>query len=113
MLFRSPLFIVAFGLTRIDFNIIWRYFAWSNQTLAMIVLWAAAAYLVHENKAHWMASLPATFMTAVSITYIFQAPEGFKLPTTIAYPAGIIAAVAAIVIFYIKIVNKDKDKASA
>lgn len=113
MMLAIPLFIVAFGLTRIDFNIIWRYFAWSNQTLAMIVLWAAAAYLVNEKKAHWMASLPATFMTAVSITYIFQAPEGFKLPTTIAYPAGIIAAVAAIVIFYVKIVNKDKDKASA
>lgn len=111
MMLAVPLFLVAFGLTRIDFNIIWRYFAWSNQTLAMIVLWAAAAYLVNENKAHWMASIPATFMTAVSITYIFQAPEGFRLPTTIAYPAGIIAALAAIAIFFIKIVNKDKAKA--
>lgn len=97
-----PLFIVGFVLTRIDFNIIWRYFAWSNQTLAMIVLWAAAAYLVKEGKSHWITSLPATFMTAVSITYICQAPEGFKLPTTIAYPVGALAAIAAIAFFLVK-----------
>lgn len=98
-----PLFVIAFGLTRIDFNIIWRYFAWSNQTLAMIVLWAAAAYLVKNNKSHWMTSIPATFMTAVSVTYLLQAPEGFKLSTTIAYPVGAIAAVAALVFFIMKI----------
>lgn len=97
-----PLFVVGFGLTRIDFNIIWRYFAWSNQTLAMIALWAGAAYLVKNGKSHWMASAPATFMTAVSITYLMQAPEGFKLPTTVAYPIGAIAAVAAIVFFLMK-----------
>lgn len=106
-----PLFVIAFGLTRIDFNIIWRYFAWSNQTLAMIVLWAAAAYLVTVKKSHWMASLPATFMTAVSVTYILQAPEGFKLPTTISYPVGAIAAIAAIITFMVKIVNKEKASA--
>ncbi len=106
-----PLFVVAFGLTRIDFNIIWRYFAWANQTLAMIVLWAAAAYLVSEKKSHFMASLPATFMTAVSITYIMQAPEGFSLSTSIAYPGGIIAAILAVVLFYVKIINKDKAQA--
>ncbi|WIV11951.1 carbon starvation protein A [Proteiniborus sp. MB09-C3] len=97
-----PLFIIALGLTRIDFNIIWRYFAWSNQTLAMIVLWAASAYLVKVNKSHWMASIPATFMTAVSATYLLQAPEGFKLSTTIAYPVGIVIALGTAVLFLFK-----------
>ena len=97
-----PLFTVGFALTRIDFNIIWRYFAWSNQTLAMIVLWASSAYLIKEAKSHWMTTIPATFMTAVSITYILQAPEGFKLATSIAYPVGFIAAVAALVFFLVK-----------
>ena len=106
-----PLFIIAFGLTRIDFNIIWRYFAWSNQTLAMIVLWAAAAYLVKNNKSHWLTSIPATFMTAVSVTYLLQAPEGFRLSTTIAYPVGAIAAVLALVFFVIKV--KDSTTAKA
>ncbi|HEY8362456.1 MAG TPA: carbon starvation protein A, partial [Tissierellaceae bacterium] len=91
-----PLFVIGFILTRIDFNIIWRYFAWSNQTLAMIALWAGAVYLVKNGKAHWMASIPATFMTAVSATYILQAPEGFKLSTSIAYPVGAVVAIGAI-----------------
>lgn len=106
-----PLFVIAFGLTRIDFNIIWRYFAWSNQTLAMIVLWAAAAYLVKNNKSHWMTSIPATFMTAVSVTYLLQAPEGFRLSTTIAYPVGAIAAVAALAFFIMKIKSNTTAKA--
>lgn len=106
-----PLFVVAFGLTRIDFNIIWRYFAWSNQTLAMIVLWAAAAYLVKNNKSHWMTSIPATFMTAVSATYLLQAPEGFKLSTTIAYPVGAVVAIVAIVFFLMKVKGNKTAKA--
>lgn len=106
-----PLFVVAFGLTRIDFNIIWRYFAWSNQTLAMIVLWAASAYLVKNNKSHWMTTIPATFMTAVSATYLLQAPEGFKLSTTIAYPLGAIVAVAAIAFFLMKVKGNKTAKA--
>lgn len=106
-----PLFVVGFGLTRIDFNIVWRYFAWSNQTLAMIALWAGAAYLVKHGKNHWIASVPATFMTAVSITYLAQAPEGFRLPTTIAYPIGLIAAIGAIAFFLVKI--KGQKEASA
>lgn len=108
LLLAIPLFLVGFGLTRIDFNIIWRYFAWSNQTLAMIALWAGAAYLVKNGKNHWIASVPATFMTAVSATYLAQAPEGFKLPTTIAYPIGLVVAVAAITIFLIKANSKKK-----
>jgi len=48
-----------------------------------------------------MASIPAAFMTAVVTTYILQAPEGFSLPTTISYPVGIIAAVAATAAFIV------------
>ncbi|WP_291576627.1 carbon starvation CstA family protein [Clostridium sp. UBA4548] len=94
-----PLFIIGFILTRIDFNILWRYFAWSNQTLAMIVLWASAMYLALRKQIHWIATLPAVFMTGVSITYILVAPEGFKLSSSIAYPVGILAAIGALVLF--------------
>lgn len=97
-----PLFVVGGALTLIDFDIIWRYFAWSNQTLAMIVLWASAVFLVRNNKNHWIATAPATFMTAVSVTYIMMAPEGFKLSQTISYPVGVAAAVLALVFFLSK-----------
>ncbi|MDI3480421.1 MAG: hypothetical protein PWQ97_76 [Tepidanaerobacteraceae bacterium] len=97
-----PIFVIGIILSQINFNVIWRYFAWSNQTLAMMVLWTGAVYLIRENRFHWIATIPATFMTAVSITYIFQAPEGFGLPTSISYPIGIIAAAAAFLYFYFK-----------
>ena len=84
-----PLFVVGFLISLVDFNFIWRYFSWANQTTAMIMLWAAAAYLYYEKKLHWVASIPAAFMTAVSMTYILQAPEGFGLPTSISYPGGL------------------------
>ena len=94
-----PIFAVGFALTFIDFNIIWRYFAFSNQALATIVLWASAVYMAHQGKSHWLASLPATFMTAVCTTYILIAPEGLGLSTDIAYPTGIIAAILTVAWF--------------
>jgi len=96
-----PLFLIGFILTKMDFAIIWRYFGWSNQTLATIVLWTAGMYMVNIGKKHWMATVPATFMTAVCTSYILIAPEGLKLSQGISYPAGIIAAIAAMVIFLI------------
>ena len=46
-----------------------------------------------------MAALPAAFMSAVSMTYILQAPEGFRLATSIAYPVGIVFALACLALF--------------
>ena len=94
-----PMFAVGAALSQMNFEIIWRYFAWSNQTLAMIVLWVSAVYLVRRGKPHWLATVPATFMTAVSATYLLQAPEGFKLSTSVAYPAGVAIAAAVLVVF--------------
>ena len=93
LVFAAPLFIVAFLLTRIDFQIIWRYFAFSNQALATIALWTGSSFLARNSRRHWITTLPAIFMTAVCSTYILQAPEGFGLSTSIAYPLGLVIAV--------------------
>jgi len=100
-----PLYIVGIILSQIDFNIVWRYFAWANQTLAMMVLWVGAFYLAKVGRLHWIATLPATFMTAVSVTYILQAPEGFSLPTSVSYPVGAIAAIGLLAYFLLKTRN--------
>lgn len=96
-----PLFAIGFLLTRIDFSIIWRYFAWSNQTLAMIVLWTITVYLVQEKKFYWVTLIPAIFMTAVTSTYLLFAPEGFGLSKEISYSAGAIISVFSIIAFFI------------
>lgn len=88
-----PLFTVGFVLTRVDFAIIWRYFAWTNQTLAAIVLWTITAYLIRERKPYWIALIPAAFMTTVVVSYLMVAPEGFQLPHTVSYFTGIAVAV--------------------
>ncbi|MBQ7516710.1 MAG: carbon starvation protein A [Schwartzia sp.] len=93
--FAIPLLAIGGALSQINFNIIWRYFSWTNQTLAMIVLWTGAVYLYQklDNKmASLVAAVPATFMSVVTTTYILQAKEGLQLPTSITYPAGFVFA---------------------
>ena len=83
-----PLFAVCalllwFNIANEDgFNVIWRYFGWANQTLAVFTLWAVTVYLARERKCAWylMTLLPACLMTAVSVTYISIAQIGFNLP---------------------------------
>ena len=103
-----PLLGIGAVLTQLDFNVLWRYFSWSNQTLAMIALWVATAYLLKEGKKRrvtLLTALPATFMSAVSMTYILMAEEGFALSADIAYPAGGAFAVILFIV-YITISSK-------
>lgn len=97
-----PILGIGAILSQMDFNIIWRYFSWTNQTLAMIVLWTGAVYLFRKKpgtKSYLIPAVPATFMSAVSCTYILQAPEGFQMSPSITYPAGIVFAIICVALF--------------
>ena len=112
MLLTFPLLGVGAVICHLDYSMVWRYFSWSNQTLAMIALWAAAVYLAQQKKNHWICSVPATFMTAVSVTYFCAAPEclgilwssmGWQMATY--YPIAVVAGIAAaagLMTFYLK-----------
>lgn len=91
-----PIFAATAALMMIDYSVLWRYFAWCNQTLSVFTLWAATVYLARHNRAYVVTLVPAIFMTVVVITYILFAPqpEGFGLG--IAYASGIGVLVAAI-----------------
>lgn len=92
-----PLFIIGVALSQIDFNIIWRYFGWSNQTLAAIMLWAAAAYLLRRDKLHWICTVPAVFITAASVTYIcYEQNMGLGISIGISEVIGIVFALACL-----------------
>ena len=100
-----PLLAVGALLTQINFDIVWRYFSWSNQTLAMITLWAAAMYLAKHALKWWysvLCAVPAAFMSGVSCTYILMAEEGFRLSTTIAYPIGLAFALACTILYAVQ-----------
>ena len=93
------------------FQTIWRYFSWSNQTLAMIALWVSTAYLLKKGRYRFgslLTALPAAFMSAVSMTYILTAQEGFRLSASIACPAGALFAAILFFIYIIKLLKKQK-----
>jgi len=94
-----PLFAIGFVISLANFDVIWRYFGWANQTLAAIVLWTAAAYCIKRGKNHWIATLPAVFMTIVTNTYLLNAKIGFNLPMEISTGVGVVSGVVAFVLF--------------
>lgn len=110
LLLTLPLLGAGALICHLDYSVVWRYFSWSNQTLAMVALWAAAVYLSRRGKNHWICSLPAAFMTAVSVTYFVSAGEclgllwnALSIPMDIYYPvavaAGILSAVGLLALF--------------
>lgn len=88
------------------FQVVWIYFSWSNQTLAMIALWVATAYLLKKGKFRFgslITAIPAAFMTAVSITYILMAKEGLSLNQTVSYITGAAVALTALCVYLIRL----------
>jgi carbon starvation protein CstA len=102
LLIAVPMFVVGYILTKVDFGVIWRYFGWSNQTLATIVLWTASMYLVNEHKNHWITTIPAVFMTSVCVSYICMTKIGFSLPIGVSDTLGVIVAIVLFVLFMIR-----------
>lgn len=107
-----PIFAAAFGIMMIDFSVLWRYFAWCNQTLAVFTLWAITVYLARHKKFYLITLIPALFMTVVSVSYILFAPEGFGLSYPIAVGSGIAVAIVLLGLFfnYINRINNGKLK---
>ena len=100
-----PIFLLTIGLLMYSlrdadgFKIIWRYFAWCNQTLSVFTLWAIVVYLVRSGKNFYIALVPALLMTLVCTTYICIAPEGFSLPHGLSYGIGGVCTLVALVWF--------------
>ncbi len=108
LLVSLPLFALGIFITQIDFAILWRYMAWTNQTLSVFVFWAITVYLVQRGRCYWVALIPALFMTGVCTTYILFAPEGFSLPAELSFIAGAGAVAVAILIFWNYMRKRDK-----
>lgn len=114
LLISVPIFAVVMALMFIDFSVLWRYFAWANQTLAVFTLWAVTVYLARHGKLYLITMLPAMFMTAVSVSYLLFAPrpEGFGCDIFVAVAAGIATATifAALFAFKIQKISRSDDR---
>ena len=83
------------------FNVVWQYFGWANQTLAVITLWTLTSYLVRENKPYLITLIPAFFMTAVCSTFLFVSKQAFGFDAVVAYPLGGGVTLAALIWFVV------------
>lgn len=104
-----PLFVIAFALTKIDFDILWRYFSWANQTTAAIALWIGTMYLFVKGKPYIIALIPGVFMTYMVFVYILNAKIGFSLDLNISYIIGaVLTILLTIGFFWLAVKNKKK-----
>ncbi len=104
-----PLFVVGFGITLVRFDVVWRYFAWANQTLAAVTLWMITVYLRGKGKNNLLALLPALAMTFITADYLFTSPQMIGLGQ---WTGAALGAVLTAVIFGCYIANIRKDEKS-
>ena len=122
ILLTLPLFAVVIGISlwnffdASNFNILWRWFAWSNQVLAAISLWVATGYLYSTKKNKFVSlftGIPAIFMTAVVVIYILAEPNlalGRFIPYHIALIVGFALTLGIAGFYVFKLFYKKRDK---
>lgn len=97
-----PIFVLAFFFCKVDFSTAWNYLGIANQILASLVLWTGAAYLINKGRAHWMCSIPATFLTFICVCFLMVAPLGFGLAPVVGYIAGAAVSIPAFIFCVLK-----------
>mgnify|MGYP000731230484 FL=1 len=111
LLLATPILLIAYWITFLDFALIWRYFSFSNMLLSTSVLWLATKYLYDRRALIWITAIPASIGTAVTVSYIISAQIGLGLSRDIAIPAGVVAAVISLI--YVFIMNKNNKNSTA
>ena len=87
------------------FAILWRYFAWSNQTLSLFAFLAITVWMFENGKSKyvWVPLIPGAFYAFITMAYIANAKIGFGLPMETSTIIGVAFTVAATVLFFLKI----------
>ena len=121
LILTAPLFAAVIGislwnfLSPNNFNVLWRWFAWSNQALAAISLWVATGYLYDTKKSRFISlftAIPAIFMTAVVTTYLLAEPKlalGRYIPYNVSVIVGISITLVIAGFYIFKLVTKKND----
>lgn len=105
LLVTLPVVALSYLLINVNFDVLWRYFAWCNQTLSIFTLWACSVYLARNGRMYAITMIPAMFMTMLCVTFICFAPlgtyvEGVGLPLGVSQAIGLLAMVACTAVFY-------------
>ncbi len=98
--FAVTLAMLWFNIADADgFNVVWSYFGWANQTLAVFTLWAITVFLVRSGKPYVVTLIPAIFMTSVCISFLLISSNAFGLPVMVGYVVAVVAAVVSVLLF--------------
>ena len=111
-----PLVALVFVIMIVPYDVIWRYFSWLNQLLAVFTLWTLTIWLARIKKPYIITMIPAMFMTAVCTTYILYAPEGLNLIAnalgfSISYPFSYCSGIALallLAVWFLRLHRKDQ-----
>ena len=99
-LFGATLLLLFYNIENPDgFNVIWSYFGWANQTLAVFTLWAITVYLVHQQRLYWITLLPAIFMTVVCSSFLMVSKNAFGFDMMVGYGVGGASLIIAVAWF--------------
>jgi carbon starvation protein CstA len=108
----APLFAVGIGIAFIDFDVIWRYFAWSNQALSVLTLWMITAWLMRRRSCFVaLALIPALIMTYICATFVFVSDQFIGMGSVDAayiYGGALTAVVAGLLIIKIRRINRNE-----
>ncbi len=110
LLVSVPIFVISYLIMNVDFMVIWQYFSWFNQILAMMTLWAITVYLAREGKFYFITLLPALLITMAVFAYIFFQPIGLNMgyDISVMIAAGCTAVLLGVFACFVVRAKKDK-----
>ncbi len=91
-----PLFALGYGVTLIDFDVLWRYFAWVNQLLSVITLWVGVIFFASRQKYSLCVILPAIFMSFITIDYLFISKQFFGYSQPLGHSLAAVTTIAVV-----------------
>ena len=107
-----PLFAAGIGIAFIDFDTIWRYFAWSNQALSVFTLWMITAWLMRRRSRFvFLALIPALIMTYICSSFVFVSNQFIGMGSVDAayvYGGAVAAVIAGLFIVKIRKINRNE-----
>ena len=107
LLLATPILLIAYAMTFLDFGLIWRYFSFSNMLLSTSVLWLATKYLWDRKAIFWITALPASVGTAITVSFFVSSPIGLELDRNIGIGAGVIVAVSSLIFLALRSTNDE------
>lgn len=95
------------------FNMLWRYFGFTNQLVALFALAMATSHLLYAGKNYRIALIPGIFYTFIVFSFILYDPAvGFGMNYNLSLIIGAVIAIAY-TYFVVSKSKKNKDRISA